>query len=73
MKSIVGMLRDTNPSTRKTGAKLLITKGREVVLPYLLESARDPHSKARAWRANRWSGNSGSASRHSGAGRCRRR
>ncbi len=48
MKSIVGMLRDTNPSTRETGAKLLITKGREVALPYLLESARDPHSKARA-------------------------
>ncbi len=48
MKDIASMFRDTNSVMRESGAKILLTKGVEVSVPYLLEAAHDPRSEIRA-------------------------
>ncbi len=48
IKDLVGRLRDKDPVVRESSMRLLVTKGSEVALPYLLEAARDPQSDARS-------------------------
>ncbi len=48
IRSLAEALGDMNPIARENAARLLVAKGPEAVLPYLLEAARDPQSKGRA-------------------------
>jgi HEAT repeat protein len=47
VNDLVGRLRDQDPAVREWSMRHLVTKGPEVALPYLVETARDPNSGSR--------------------------